>query len=97
MQTSETLQNLGACVERSIYRTTVYAVRRNWPGTELPDAFGIHIRTVQTVVSQRPGGVVQITCSVMARKKHQDSTQHFRYQRVPGGGYVHKGDTIPKV
>lgn len=97
MWTSESLRNIGQVVERCIYRTTAYWVRRNQPGLELPDAMANHIRAVETVITQRSGGRVDLTVSVLARRKHLDETQHFRYQRTGYSEYVHKADTLPEV
>lgn len=97
MQATGSLRNIGQVVERCIYRTTVYWVRRNQPGTELHDAMAQHIRAVETVITQRPGGRVDITTSVLARRKHLDETQHFRYQRTGISEYVHRADTLPEV
>lgn len=97
MQTSKSLRSIGPVIERCIYRTTVHFVRTYYPTVELPDAVAQHVRVIETTVSERPGGLVHITVCVLARKKHNDTSHHFKFQRTGPACYVSKGDTIPQV
>ncbi len=85
----------GGCIERAMEASVTSWCREYGCGRTEEDLRANEIRTVEALASERHSGILQVTITVYARKVHNDTSEHFRFDRVAYGLYVYRASTIP--